>query len=279
MLDRRGFGGAAAGVAALAVSGRAAAAGTRRVERFGLQLYSLRKVARRDPFGTLRKLRALGYSEVELGGAPYATLDPKVLRRELVRAGLTAPSMHVQYAELASDAPRLFAQAKTLGCDYVVLPYIGEEHRSTIAQCRAFAGQLTRFGAAARAEGLGFAYHNHAFEFGRVGGSRPFDIFFEESDPALVKIELDLHWATRAKADIPAIFARHAGRIALCHVKDMTAAGRMVAPGAGVIDFGSLFARSEQAGLVHYFVEHDNPPAPYWPTVAAGADYLKTLRF
>jgi sugar phosphate isomerase/epimerase len=202
-----------------------------------------------------------------------------MLRRELVRIGLTAPSMHVSIVELDADAPKLFAQARTLGCDYVVLPYIGEERRSTIAQCRAFAKQLTAFGAAAKANGLTFAYHNHAFEFGQVEGARPFDIFFDESDPALVKIELDLHWATKAGADIPAILARHAGRIALCHVKDMTADGRMVAPGAGVIDFAALFGKSEQAGLKHYFVEHDRPPAPYWPTVAAGADYLKALRF
>jgi sugar phosphate isomerase/epimerase len=278
MLSRRALLGGAVGAATIAMTGVASAA-ERRLERFGIQLYTLRRVAKNDPIGTLRRLKALGYSEVELGGPPYSGMDPRMLRRALVRIGLTAPSMHVQIVDLEADAPKLFAQANALGCDYVVLPHIEPERRSTVAQCSAFAQQLTRFGAAAKAAGVTFAYHNHAFEFQPVQGKLPFDIFFDETDPALVKIELDLHWAAKANANIPAIFAKHAGRIPLCHVKDMTADGRMVAVGAGVLDFASLFAKSEQAGLVHYFVEHDRPPAPYWPTVVASADHLKILRF
>jgi sugar phosphate isomerase/epimerase len=279
MIERRTLLGAAAGTAAIALSGAVGAATTRRLERFGLQLYTLREAAKADPIGTLRRIKALGYSEVELGGPPYSTMDPRVLRRELVRIGLTAPSMHVPIGALETDAAKIFAQAATLGCRYVVVPYLDQDRRSTIAQCQVTAAALNGFGAAAKTAGLSFAYHNHSFEFVPVEGKLPFDIFFGESDPALVKIELDLHWAVKAKADVGRIFAQYPGRIALCHVKDMTADGRMVAVGAGVIDFAAIFAKSRQAGLVHYFVEHDEPPAPYWPTVAAGADHLKTLRF
>jgi len=281
MLGRRSLLGAMAGTAAFAMceSAGVAAAARRKVKKFGIQLYTLREAAKTDPIGVLRKLKKLGYSEVELGGPPYSTMDARQLRRDLVRIGLTAPSMHAQMNELQADAAKVFAWGKTLGCDYVVLPYIGEEHRSTIAQCQATAKQFTRFGADAKAAGVVFAYHNHQFEFEPVEGKLPFDIFFDESDPALVKIELDLHWASKAKADMPAIFSKYAGRIPLCHVKDITAEGKMVAPGEGVIDFAKLFALSGQAGLVHYFVEHDNPPSPYWPTVEAAANYMKKLRY
>lgn len=279
MIERRTVLGAAAGTAVIAMSGGVAAAATRRLRRFGLQLYTLREVAKADPIGTLRRVKALGYDEVELGGPPYSTMDPQLLRRELVRIGLTAPSMHVPITALETDAPRTFAQAATLGCAYVVVPSLDADRRSTIAQCQATAATFTRLGAAARAAGVTFAYHNHALEFEPVEGRLPFDILFGESDPALVKMELDLHWAVKAKADISAIFASYPGRIPMCHVKDMTADGRMVAVGAGVIDFAAIFAKSNQAGLVHYFVEHDEPPAPYWPTVSASADYLKQLRF
>jgi len=279
MFARRTILGGMAGAAALAMSGAAGGAARRRIKRFGIQLYTLREYAKTDPIGTLRRLKALGYSEVELGGPPYATMDPKVLRRELIGIGLTAPSMHVQMDALEADAAAVFAQANVLGAKYVVLPWAGEDRRSTIAQCQTTAAQLTRFGAAAKMAGLTFAYHNHDWEFRAVEGRLPFDIFFGESDPDVVKIELDLFWAAKAKADIPAIFARYAGRIPLCHVKDITADGRMVAVGEGIIDFASLFAKSQQAGLVHYFVEHDNPPAPYWPTIASCAVRMKSLRF
>lgn len=279
MIERRTVLGAAAGTAVIAMSGGVAAAATRRLRRFGLQLYTLREVAKADPIGTLRRVKALGYDEVELGGPPYSTMDPQLLRRELVRIGLTAPSMHVPITALETDAPKTFAQAAALGCAYVVVPSLDADRRSTIAQCQATAATFTRLGAAARAAGVTFAYHNHALEFEPVEGRLPFDILFGESDPALVKMELDLHWAVKAKADISAIFASYPGRIPMCHVKDMTSDGRMVAVGAGVIDFAAIFAKSNQAGLVHYFVEHDEPPAPYWPTVSASADYLKQLRF
>jgi len=279
MLARRTLLGGMAGAAILATTGTATAVPVRRIKRFGIQLYTLRAVAKADPIGTLRRLKTLGYSEIELGGPPYSTMDPKTLRRELIRIGLTAPSMHVPMSELEGDAAKVFAQAKVLGVKYVVLPWVNEERRSTIAQCQATAAAFTRFGKAAKAAGLTFAYHNHSWEFEAVEGQLPFDIFFGESDPDLVKIELDLFWATKAKADIPAIFARYAGRIPLCHVKDITADGRMAAVGAGILDFAALFAKSQQAGLVHYFVEHDQPPAPYWPTVEAAAAHMKTLRF
>ncbi|TRW17323.1 sugar phosphate isomerase/epimerase family protein [Glacieibacterium frigidum] len=277
MLARRTLLSGMAGAAAVAMGGPAVAA--QRLKRFGIQLYTLREVAKTDPLGTLRRLKALGYSEIELGGPPYSAMDPKVLRAELIRIGLTAPSMHVQMADLEADAAKVFAQAKTLGCDYAVLPYIGEDRRSTLAQCQAFARQLTGFGAAAKAAGVTFAYHNHAFEFAAIEGRRPFDIFFDESDPALVKIELDLFWTVKGGGDIAAIIAKYPGRIPLCHVKDMSADGKMVAVGAGTIDFAAIFAKSRQAGLVHYFVEHDQPPPPYWPTVEASAVHLKKLRF
>lgn len=277
-LGRRALLGGIGGATALAMTGTALAA-QRRVKRFGIQLYSLREAAKADPIGTLRRVKALGYSEIELGGPPYSTMDPKVLRRELVCIGLTASSMHVQTAEFEADAAKVFAQAKTLGCSYVVLPFLSEDRRSTIAQCQATAALLTRLGTQAKAEGITFAYHNHQFEFEPVEGKLPFDIFFGESDPAVVKIELDLFWAAKAKADIPAIFAKYAGRIPLCHVKDISADGRMVAVGSGVLDFAAMFAKSQQAGLQHYYVEHDNPPAPYWPTIKACADHMKTLRF
>jgi len=262
-----------------APTGITAATGSRRIKRFGIQLYTLREVAKADPMGTLRRLKALGYGELELGGPPYSMMDPKVLRRELVSLGLTVPSMHVPLVEIEADAAKIFEQANILGAKYVVVPWIDPARRATVAQCQAIAATLTRLGQAAKSAGLTLAYHNHSWEFEPVEGKLPFDIFFGESDPALVKVELDLFWAAKAKADIPAIFAKYAGRIPLCHVKDMAADGSMVAVGAGIIDFGALFARSQQAGLLHYFVEHDNPPAPYWPTIETSAAYMKSLRY
>ena len=64
----------------------------------------------------------------------------------------------------------------------------------------------------------------------------------------------------------------------MVHVKDRTADGEMVDVGAGAIDFASIFARREEAGIEHAFVEHDNPPDPF-ASIGASFDYLDRLRF
>jgi len=91
-------------------------------------------------------------------------------------------------------------------------------------------------------------------------GIRPYDLLLAETDPQLVQMEIDLYWIARAGEDVLKYFVDHPGRFPLCHVKDMAEDGSIATVGAGTIDFASIFAQSSQAGLRHYFVEHD------WPT-------------
>ena len=92
--------------------------------------------------------------------------------------------------------------------------------------------------------------------------SVPMDVLMENTDPALVAIELDLCWITDAGADPIAFFEKYPGRTPLCHVKDLTKGKEMRDVGAGDIDFAAIFAKSDVAGLKHYVVEHDNPDDP-----------------
>ncbi len=112
-------------------------------------------------------------------------------------------------------------------------------------------------GESCREAGLRFGYHNHDFEFETIDGQIPFDVLLDETDPGLVDFELDLFWITKGGEDPLRYFERYPGRFTLCHVKDMAAGGEMVDVGAGGIDFAAIFARAEQAGLKHFFVEHD----------------------
>ena len=84
------------------------------------------------------------------------------------------------------------------------------------------------------------------------------DLLLAETDDSLVRFEIDLYWICKAGRDPLDYFDRRPGRFPLCHVKDMTANGDMVSVGAGTIDFAEIFARSPEAGLHHFFVEHDN---------------------
>ncbi|HEX6060386.1 MAG TPA: sugar phosphate isomerase/epimerase, partial [Gemmatimonadaceae bacterium] len=113
--------------------------------------------------------------------------------------------------------------------------------------------------------GLSFAYHNHEFEFEPTDGVVPYDILLADTDPSLVKMELDLYWATVGGQDPVAMFERHPGRFPLWHVKDARGSGstrEQTAVGEGTIDFRRIFDHGSQAGVQHMFVEADEPADP-----------------
>ena len=107
--------------------------------------------------------------------------------------------------------------------------------------------------------GITFGYHNHDFEFRPLEGTNGYDVLLAGTDPKLVSLQMDLYWITRAGKDPLQYFAKYPGRFFSVHVKDKNAAGDMVAVGEGQLPFAKYFAQSAQAGIQHYFVEHDSP--------------------
>ncbi len=249
------------------------------IKAVGLQLYTVRDIFEKDPVGTLEKVARIGYREVEFGGGGYDGMDAAMLRKTLDRLGLKAPSVHIGYDALLQNFDKSLSMAKTLGADTVVLPYMAQEHRTEQAW-QAALPNFNRFAADFKKAGLGFAYHNHDFEFTtKPGDTSLYERFLKETDPSLVKIELDLYWAAHAGESLAPLIDRLSGRIYAYHVKDMKADGSMTAVGAGTIDFGALFKLKGSAGVRHFYVENDQAPAPYLPDITTSFQTLHALRF
>jgi sugar phosphate isomerase/epimerase len=278
VIDRREFIGTMGALAASAVlpACRPASA-TNRISKIGLQLYTVRDLMKKDVEGTLAAVAGAGYTEVEFAG--YFDKTPAEIRAMLDRHGLTAPSVHT--GDIAPDAwAKALDAAHVVGHEYIVVPWIPEERRKTLDDWKAVAADFNRVAATAKAAGLQFAYHNHDFEFPLVEGRVPYDVLLAETDPKLVQLEIDLYWITKGGQDPLAYFARWPGRVPLVHVKDSLGApdNKMVDVGAGKIDWKRIFARSAQAGIKHYFVEHDQPADPI-ASITASCAYLKQLEF
>lgn len=280
MISRRTLLGAAGGVAALGLSGRfTPAASAAQIKAIGLQLYTVREIFQNDPVRTLEQVARIGYREVEFGGGGYDAMDHAMLRKTMDRLGLRSPSIHVGYDALLGQFDRSVAMAKTLGADTVVLPYMTDEHRNEQGW-QAALPNFNRFATGLQKAGLGFAYHNHDFEFTvKPGGVSLYERFLKETDPALVKIELDLYWAAHAGEDAAALIERLGSRIYAYHVKDMRADRSMAAVGQGRTDFGALFKLKGSAGVRHFYVENDQAPAPYLPDIDTSFKTLRALRF
>jgi len=294
-MDRRTFLSKLSRAAAATMIGRnfAWAAEQRRIKTIGIQLYTVRDALKRDYDGTLAKLAAMGYREVESGRDHDK--PPKQMREALMRYGLTSPSYHVDWNSLGADWPKVIDDNKIVGRTYLVNPWIDEEVRNKPDGWKHAAETLNRAGETAQKAGIQFAYHNHWMEFVPLDdGKLPYDVLLENCDPNLVKMQMDLGWITVGGQDPVKYFERYPGRFPMVHVKDVhevpdaasVRGGRFAGEnmtiladvGSGIIDWKRIFAHSEQAGIKHYFVEHDNPKDSM-ETARVSYRYLEQLRF
>jgi sugar phosphate isomerase/epimerase len=297
MMDRRRFlatlaANLAAGRSALALAGVGGAAGCsprgsgaapgeigrERLERVGLQLYTVRDALARDFEGTLARVAAIGYRDVEFAG--YAGRRPEAVSAALERHGLKAPAAHIPLDTLRNQWGATVDAAHVIDHDYIVVPWLDEKERRTVVQYERLADELNRLGRAARQADLRLSYHNHDFEFTPIDGRIPYDILLDRTDPENVGFEMDLYWITKAGHDPVEYFDRYPGRFPTVHVKDSTGApaNRITEVGRGTIDFRRIFARRKEAGIQYAFVEHDNPTDAF-ASIKTSYDYISRLTF
>jgi sugar phosphate isomerase/epimerase len=301
--------------AASVLLGRSAIAGTfagkKAAPPIGLQLYTLGDLMTTDPQGTLQKLTAIGYKELESAGSQKGNFygyKPKELSAMIKAAGMNWRSAHVggaafnmesimKMAKTAEDSARikkmmerykdmpkslnlkenyqeLANAAAEGGVSYLVCSSIPV---STLDEIKTAVDVFNKSGEACKKVGVQFAYHNHTSEFDEVEGHRPFDYILSNTDKNLVKMELDLAWATKAKQDPAALFKMHPGRFPLWHVKDLDKEKMNPAEvGTGVVDFKHIFDNAKESGMKYFFVEQDGAPQPL-QNVANSYNYLKKM--
>ncbi len=226
----------------------------------GVQLYTVRSEMQKGVERTLERVATIGYREVEFAG--YFNKKPAEIAQLLKANKLTAPAAHVDRGAIGAGWDKVLDDAAAAGHQWVIVAWVPEKDRGSVEAYKRLAGEFNVAGAAATRQGLSFAYHNHEFEFARVGDTNGHAVLLKECDPALVHFELDLFWATKAGVDVVAYVKQHAKRFPLVHVKDMTAGGVMTEVGSGTIPFQKIFDAAN-GRIRHFFVEHDEPAVPF----------------
>jgi sugar phosphate isomerase/epimerase len=268
----------------------------------GIQLYSITKLMAEDPKGTLQKVAAIGYKEIEtagglkegyygfkakefksiiddlgmkwrahhasgapfrprvppsVGGAPAGATPPAAPpvnadRQALMAAMAKRPNLRDNYQQLVDEASE--GGLSYLVCASTPVATLDEINKSIEV--------FQKTGEACKKAGIAFAYHNHATEFDPVdGGKTPYELILSQTDKELVKMELDLAWATKAGKDPVALFKEQPGRFPLWHIKDIKDDLKTITEvGNGVVDFKRIFTDAKTAGLKYYFVEQDGAP-------------------
>src|SRR3954464_12879191 len=236
-----------------------------------VQLYTLRAQLADDLEGTLGALAGAGAHEVELAGL-YGR-DAATMRRALDAAGLAACSAHVPLERFEREPEAVLDEAEVLGTATLVVPWVEAPAGAAEAD-----GLVARTGGAAggaTAAGLGFAYHNHDFEFRPLDGGGD---LWSRITAARLDHEPDVGWLQVAGRAPVAVLGELAGRCPLIHAKDVrrTADGwEDVVAGDGDLDWRAIANAATAAGASRLIIELDNPSADPVDDVARS---LATLR-
>ena len=260
----------------------------------GLQLYSVRGLLPTDYLGTLKRVAALGYQEVESAGFFHHSAEE--VRQAMDTAGLRCVSGHFSSDDLHGRLDEIIAFQKVLGAQYIIcaspgrqtpLPSAASTHVPlTLADWHWNAAQFNNFGKRANAAGMHFGYHNHIPEFTRTEGVVPYDELLRLTDPALVTFEMDCGWVTVGGGDPVAYLRNHADRISMLHVKDFLRSDPSNAAstqphstelGRGTTDLRAIFKTANPRNIKHYFVEQEEFDIPPFEALKIDADYLRTL--
>ncbi|OQA47341.1 MAG: Inosose dehydratase [Chloroflexi bacterium ADurb.Bin325] len=237
--------------------------------RLAAQLYTVREFTQtpQDLAATLKKVRAIGYTAVQVSGiGPISHADVKAM---LDDAGLACCITHIAHDRLWNDLPDVIEQHHLWNCRHVAIGSMPPAYRKEgEAGYRRFAQEASRVGQTLSQAGLTFSYHNHSFEFVRFGQQTALELLYAEADPRYLQAELDTYWVQHGGGDPVAWIRKLAGRMPVIHLKDMvmveggqdTWSGvtqAMAEIGEGNLNWPAILAACEEAGVEWYAVEQD----------------------
>jgi sugar phosphate isomerase/epimerase len=279
---RRTFLKATAAVAAAATTGAGRLAAKPVDLPIGLQLYSVRGLLPKDFDGTLAKVRAAGYTEVEAAG--YYDRTAAEFRHAIDQAGLRCVSTHHPLSVLKPRLGELIEYGHELGLGYIVCSSSMRRDPTlkgplTLDDWRWAAEEFNRIGEKVKAAGMAFGVHNHIPEFGAEGGVVFYDELLRLTDPKLVVFEMDCGWVSAAGRNPVDYLSKTPERFPLLHVKDMVrgvdGTFHSTVMGRGVVDYRPILRAA--TGLKHYFIEQEEFDMDPMEALRLDAEYMRKL--
>ena len=263
-----------------------------------IQMYTLRNDAKANLYATLEEVKKLGYDGVEFAGLYGHTAEE--VRDMCQDIGLVPISAHVPYVDMVADPEGVLSQYATIGCKFVVVPYLIPEHRPDSDKFPEVIKNIAMLGGVANKLGLTLLYHNHDFEFMKLNGKYALDVLYEEVSADLLQTELDMCWVNVGGEDPVEYLLKYSGRAPVVHLKDFEGEKsddmyeligiESAAPkrpgnfefrpvGSGLQDFPTILEAAKDAGVTWVVVEQDKPSMGLTPleSIKKSRDYLKSI--
>jgi len=207
---------------------------------------------------SFKKLADIGYKAIQVSA--IGPIEPAELRKILDDNGQVCCVTHTNWKILTEGIGGLIDQLKTLDCRYTAIGSMPGDFRNPEG-IPPFAEGMAKAAAVLAAEGIRLGYHNHSFEFTKVGEKLLMDLIFESVPADALWAEIDTYWVQHGGGD-PAVWIRKfAGRIPVVHLKDMGVLDRkqaMLEIGEGNLNWPNILAACRDAGVEFYAIEQDN---------------------
>lgn len=266
-----------------------------------VQLYSVRDEMEKDFYGTIKKMKEIGYDGVEFAG--LFGQNPEEIKAFCDEIGIVPISAHVPYYDMLENPEAVLADYVKIGCKYVVVPYLTEECRPGTEGFAATVEGIRKIGGAAKALGIQLLYHNHDFEFVKIGEDYALDVLYSTVPADLLKTEIDTCWVNVAGVNPAEYLEKYEGRSPVVHLKDFKKvdgkqgklyeligieddgeeadedAFSFMPVGHGMQDMPAILSACEKVGAEWVVVEQDSPAKGDTPlnSVTLSREYLKTL--
>jgi sugar phosphate isomerase/epimerase len=246
------------------------------IEKFAVQLYTLRHEMEQDLFSVLKDLKKMGWRGVQISALP-PKYDPNEVGRTLRELNLKAAGIHIPIGRMENDLENVIKETRLYETKDIVCPYLTEDMR-TVEGYQDVKHLLNKI--ADDHPDIRVSYHNHDFEFATlINGQSALEYVLDPTEQNKVLAEIDVYWIKKGGKD-PLDFIRpYKNRMPIIHLKDMTDDERQTyaALGTGVIDFKPIIEWGEKSGIEWYVVEQDECPGDPFDSLQTSYRYIERL--
>ncbi|MDR2811050.1 MAG: sugar phosphate isomerase/epimerase [Tannerellaceae bacterium] len=256
-------------------------------KNIGLQLYSLREMVKDDGIqAVLETVAKMGYKNLETAdynnGKVYG-LAPSEFKKIVTDLGMKCTSAHLSQtytketeAEVMAWWDKAIDTHNEIGVKYIVQPWMPiTAEKNTLDDVKLYCDYFTSVGYKTAAASIAFGYHNHAFEFEKIGDQLIYDYMLDTVSANHVFFELDVYWCIVGGGDPVKYIREHPSQFKTIHIKDEKEIGA-----SGQIDFQPIFEQMKANNVKDWYVEVEeytnNDPVA---SVQESFDYLNKAEY
>ena len=234
----------------------------------GAQAYTIRDFCKDEQSikDSFKKLKEIGFNSYQHSG--IAPVPAEFIKEVCDEVGLQIVVTHSNPTRIIEDTDNLIKEHKIMGCNHIGIGIMPKEYRWSIEGMNAFIKDYSYAVDKIADAGMKFHYHNHGSEFQKFGSQTMLEIMAESTDPAKWGFIFDTYWSQVGGCCPAQTMYKLAGRIDICHLKDLSYTytpevegdftQRFAPVGSGSIAWDEVFEACEKTGIKYAEIEQDN---------------------